>query len=129
MPGFAYDPAKGKFRSYLKTVTVHAVFKKTRQKVIGVSLEQVAPAADTATTDAAWENQWRRYHVRQALKALRAEFNETDRTAFTEYALSGRSAKDAAEMLGISVDQVYQAKSRILKRLGDVIESQVRAEG
>ena len=32
MEGFTYDPAKGKFRSYLKTVTLRTIFRILRQK-------------------------------------------------------------------------------------------------
>lgn len=32
MPRFEYDPSRGKFRSYLKTITLHAIFARTRQK-------------------------------------------------------------------------------------------------
>ena len=54
---------------------------------------------------------------------------EKDRTAFAKYALAGGDAKEIAEALGMSVEQVWQAKSRILKRLRVLIAEQVRAEG
>ena len=60
---------------------------------------------------------------------LAAEFNERDRMAFTRYAVLGQSAAQTAEALGMSLDQVYQAKSRILKRLTERISQQVEEEG
>ena len=41
MPGFRYDPCKGKFRSYLKTVTLRAIFRKTQQKHGEVALGSI----------------------------------------------------------------------------------------
>jgi DNA-directed RNA polymerase specialized sigma24 family protein len=76
-----------------------------------------------------WDLQWRQYHLRQAMRQVEAEFNESDRTAFLQYAINGLGAKETAETLKMSMDQVYQAKCRILKRLSDLIEMQVQQEG
>lgn len=133
MRGFEYDPGKGKFRSYLKTVTLHAIFARLRQNKGEVALEEVKTAADAAAADrdvdSQWDAQWRHYHLQQAMHTIRAEFNEADFAAFDQYAVSGRSAQQTAESLNMSVDQVYQAKSRILRRLSEVIAAQVEEEG
>jgi RNA polymerase sigma factor (sigma-70 family) len=133
MPGFQYDPSKGKFRSYLKTATVRAVLKKNHQKHGEVNLQGIeqaarASAAD-ATVDEAWEVEWREYHLRQAIRVIEAEFRQGDQRAFQRYAVEGRDARETAELLEMSVDQVYQAKSRIMRRLAELVERQVQDEG
>jgi DNA-directed RNA polymerase specialized sigma24 family protein len=60
---------------------------------------------------------------------LEVGLGEAERKAFRLYAIEGRDAGETAAALGMTVNQVYQAKSRILKRLEDVIELQVRDEG
>jgi DNA-binding CsgD family transcriptional regulator len=45
------------------------------------------------------------------------------------YGVEGRDAKETAKQLGMSVDAVYQAKSRIVRRLGQLIEHQIVEEG
>ena len=131
--GFRYDPAKGKFRSYLKTVAVHAVYHKIRQKPRGTMLELIEAAAenpaDDASSDQAWETEWRQHHLRLAMDRIRMEFNAADVAAFEAYAVAGQDARQTADALKLSMDQVYQAKSRILKRLAEVIADQVREEG
>lgn len=133
MPGFRYDPARGKFRSYLKTIVLHAIFKKRCQTQPGLSLDQVEEhtrvAAGDAGVDEHWEAEWRQYHIRTALHSLRLECGENDAAAFERYAVRGEDARQVAEALGMSVDQVYQAKSRLLKRLTALIERQVEEEG
>jgi RNA polymerase sigma-70 factor (ECF subfamily) len=133
MGDFAYDPDKGKFRSYLKTIVVRAVYRKMRQKrgvrSLGeMEVEESGSASDSASEEV-WEEQWRQYHVRQAMQRLEAEFNEHDRMAFSQNAMRGIPAAEVAESLGLSVDQVYQAKSRILKRLSALIAEQIEDEG
>ncbi|MBN2448678.1 MAG: sigma-70 family RNA polymerase sigma factor [Phycisphaerae bacterium] len=135
MPNFEYDPSKGKFRSYLKTVTLRAIFKRGQKKNKRgeIDLEYIEQATRAATndhaTEEAWEAEWRQYHLRQAMLMIDAEFNDADRKAFQRYAVQGMDARETAEALGLSIDQVYQAKSRITKRLSELIEGQVREEG
>lgn len=133
MKKFNYDPEKGKFRAYLKTMTLHSIFKYFRQKTDHKSLDEYEAEKKAAILDpeveALWEEEWRRYHIRLAMRRLGKEFNEKDRMAFSEYALMDRPAGKTAEALNLTVDQVYQAKSRILKRLGELILDQVHDEG
>jgi len=133
MPDFTYDPARGKFRSYLKTAVIHAIYQRTRQKPGGIALgdieSQVVADESDATVEESWEAEWRQYHLRLAMKTIAAEFSRTDREAFERYALRGEEALRTAEDLHVSIDQVYQAKSRILRRLSELIDQQVQEEG
>lgn len=132
MPGFEYDPARGRFRAYLKTLTVRAVWKKTCQNRAAAPLEEVGSAAGADSDpaiDEMWEAEWRQYHLRRAMAAVAAEFNRADLAAFEQYVRQGKGAKETAEELGMSLDRVYQAKSRILRRLSEHIEVQVEQEG
>lgn len=132
MPGFEYDPAKGKFRSYLKTVTIHAISRKSRQNPSATPLGSSAGSSLGAADDEAeqtWEAEWRQYHLRSAMRTVKAEFNTSDLAAFEAYAVGGESPDAVASRLGVSVDSVYQAKSRVLRRLSQVISQQVEEEG
>lgn len=133
LPTFAYDPAKGRFRDYLKTAAVNAAWKKLRElrgvpdaNAEGGSLE-IAAVDDGV--ERAWETEWRQYHLRLAMTRVRAEFNAQDVAAFEAYAAGDRPAAEVASSLGLNVDQVYQAKSRILRRLKAVIAEQTADEG
>lgn len=130
MPNFTYDPARGRFRSYLRTITARAVLAKTRQNRPATSLQDVEAVDPALRTDddAVWEEEWKRYHVRRAMRVIEREISERDRLAFTRYALSGEAPERTAEELGMTVDQVYQVKSRVLKRLSTLIESRRREE-
>jgi RNA polymerase sigma-70 factor, ECF subfamily len=130
---FAYDPSKGSFRGYLKTIAVRAIWKKLRQKMDVPAQEEgdaaLGAAAADDDVDRAWEDEWRQYHLRLAMNRARGEFNGPDIAAFEAYVLQGRDAAGAAAELGMSVDQIYQAKSRILRRLRVLIAEQTAEEG
>jgi RNA polymerase sigma factor (sigma-70 family) len=133
LPRFDYDPTKGRFRSWLQTAARRATHDRRR---IGkdaldraVAAEAEAEATPDPGADAAWEIEWRRYHVRLATSKARMEFNAKDVAAFEATAVEGRAAAEAAAELGLSVDSVYQAKSRLLKRIRDYVAEQIAEEG
>ena len=133
LPNFTYDPGKGLFRSYLKTVVLHAIFRKSCQKTGAVSLGEVESlthaAAAAPDVDALWESQWRRYHVEQAMRALESEFSDRDREIFDRVAVAGDEPGRIAAESGISVDLVYQIRSRITRRLSELVKAQIAEEG
>lgn len=133
MPAFRYDPGRGTFRGYLKTLTLRAVLQRFRQKDASranLDLEhEVAVENARAEVEEGWERQWRQHHLRLALARIRAEFNQTDVAAFEAYVGEGRPPAQVAADMGLSVDQVYQVKSRILRRLREIVAEQAGEEG
>lgn len=133
LPHFEYDPAKGKFRSYLKTIVQRAVYDRFRRKggaSATVSMEEAGESsAASADADFAWEVEWRQHHVRTAMRDIESEFSPRSMRAFEAYAINGNSVESVAQEVGVSVDKVYQCKSRIMKRLGEVIARQIEEEG
>jgi RNA polymerase sigma-70 factor, ECF subfamily len=133
LPSFRYDPAKGRFRGYLKTIAVRAILRRSCQSDPAVALPDLDAAAiddsSAAGTDAQWESEWRQYHLRMAMRTIEVEFGSADRAAFQQYAVDGVDVKKTAETVGLKVEQVYQAKSRIMRRLSELIAEQTREEG
>ncbi|HEX3356353.1 MAG TPA: sigma-70 family RNA polymerase sigma factor [Tepidisphaeraceae bacterium] len=119
---FTYNPAKGRFRGWLKTCTVRATIRRSAKamKFQGVSLEgreDIEPVFDPI-----WEDVWEQKLVGIALNHLRQNSGDglTFR-AFERYVLLDRPAQDVAKELGTTVENVYQAKTRMTKRLRDLV--------
>lgn len=133
IPGFAYDPSKGRFRGYLKTATLHAIYRTFRQDKALAPLEEresmVASANSDANVDEKWEHAWRQYHLRRAFAQLGAEVSSRDLQAFERYALQGEDANNVAKDLSLSLDALYQIKSRCTKRLAALVAAQIEEEG
>jgi RNA polymerase sigma factor (sigma-70 family) len=130
MPGFQYDRAKGTFRAYLKTVAHHAIARRFRQKHPAPGLEPDSAGAHAPPeSDEHWEVQWRRYHLRRAMAALATEFSQRDLDAFDRYALAGEEPGAIAADLNLSMDNLYQIKSRVTRRLTALIQAQIADEG
>ncbi|MFG0257152.1 MAG: sigma-70 family RNA polymerase sigma factor [Phycisphaerales bacterium JB043] len=130
MPSFEYDRTKGRFRAYLKTVVSSVVLTKLRQKAKRPDVQHLdhVPEPSSENIDLMWESEWRRHHVRLAMRRIRNEYNSTDCLAFDRYALNGEDPKAVAESLSMSIDRVYQAKSRIMQRMRSLIDAQISEE-
>src|SRR4051794_26530491 len=65
-----------------------------------------------------WNAEWRRHTLARALDEARAQFADGHTfTAYEMYALEGLPPNVVAERLRISIDSVYQAKTRVMNAL------------
>jgi RNA polymerase sigma-70 factor (ECF subfamily) len=119
LPEFRYDPHK-RFRAWLWTVTANKCRERRRRPALPVTqaeegqLEEL-PGPDT--TEAVSEAEYRRYLMQRALQLMQTEFQPTTWQAFWECVVADRPAAEVAAALGLSIDAVYTAKSRVLRRL------------
>ena len=126
---FHYDPAKGRFRGYLKQATLNAIRKRIRgddpaRSVPDDFLDEQAPKAENH-----WENQWAERIMNRALDEARRRVDEETYEAFDLYARRGVAAEEVAARLGISVNSVHQAKSRVMRVVMAVVERLRADEG
>ncbi|QOI99449.1 MAG: sigma-70 family RNA polymerase sigma factor [Phycisphaeraceae bacterium] len=79
---------------------------------------------DEAGLTIIWERERQRVILDRALEELRRTTKADERTmrAFELVALRGVPAEEAASQCGISVDDVYIAKSRVTRRLREIVE-------
>jgi RNA polymerase sigma-70 factor (ECF subfamily) len=124
---FEHPSRKGCFRAYLRSAVKHAVARRTsRQAGQEVHLDPHVLdtlAQEDAGQDPAWEREYHLHRLRWAIRSIAREFEPTTLEAFRLYALANRSASETAEQLGLTKESVYQAKSRVLKRLQERISS------
>jgi RNA polymerase sigma-70 factor (ECF subfamily) len=118
LPEFSYDP-KRSFRSWLRTVTLNKWRDMCRRRAAalppGGPLPEDLPVPDSA--EAVWEAEYRQHLVAQASRLMQAEFQPTTWQAFWIQVVEGRSGYETAQRLGLSLDAVYAARSRVLRRL------------
>jgi len=125
-----YDPRRGSFRGWLFTIVRNKlrnfIEAKGRQiqgsggtAAIHLLEEQAAPEQDQ------WEADYQRQLFAWAVERIRPEFQEKTWQAFWMTAVEGKSGKEVAAKLAMTVAAVYLAKGRVLARLKVEIE-QVR---
>ena len=123
LPLFVYDPGKS-FRGWLRTVTLNKWRDLGRRRAAApaggdAGLADAPAADDVASFD---EAEYRAHLVKRALQLMQAEFHPTTWKACWEYVVADRPAADVARELGVTVNAVYLAKSRVLARLRQELE-------
>ena len=121
---FRHDPARGRFRHYLRQI----IRNQARKIVRGRSRDRLPldEAAEKQTDDAleaAWDDEWRRHLANMALEELKDRVRPETYVAFEMYALQNRPAQEVAEFLNLSVSSVYTARSRCVAALKEIINS------
>jgi RNA polymerase sigma-70 factor, ECF subfamily len=124
---------QGSFRAWLRQVTVNKIRNYRRQRhrraAAGLDpatgfLERLAnPNYDLARE---WDQDHDKHVVQKLLAIVQPDFNPTTWEAFQRFGIEGHPAAKVAEELGLSINAVVLAKSRVLKRLreeaGDLLE-------
>jgi len=114
-PTFVYDPAKGRFRGYLKVCTFRALRDRLRSKAkfkTTIPLDQISE--DDAQLDQTWDESWSHELLNRATSLVRAEYeNNNTFRAFEMHVLRAKPVDEVAAALGMSTDSVYKAKQRV----------------
>jgi RNA polymerase sigma-70 factor (ECF subfamily) len=123
MPEFAYDSSRS-FRGWLRTVTLNKWRERCRRFATAPPAEdaELDSLADGSGTNVFAEQEYRQWLVRQALQIMQSEFEPATWKACWETVVSARSPAEVASELGVSVEVVYGAKSRVLRRLREELE-------
>jgi RNA polymerase sigma-70 factor (ECF subfamily) len=118
----------GSFRKWLRTITAYRVKahlrgRHLRPQALGLGPNE-GPLAELADDRSELARRWDAEHnehvVRRLLEMIAAEFNDTHVTAFRRVVLDEVAPSLAAEELGVSVNVVLLARSRILRRLREL---------
>jgi RNA polymerase sigma-70 factor (ECF subfamily) len=125
MPQFQHNQRTGAFRSWLRMIAVHRLrdFCRARQNrplASGDSdmLERLGQLEDPASAlSGQWDREHDRHVVARLLESIASDFQPVTWQAFRAVMMEGQTPAAAAKSLGISVNSVLLAKSRILARL------------
>lgn len=124
-----YDPERGSFRGWLYTVVRNQVRKSLGRKrphdfgAGGTEArnrleQQLSPEQDGA---AEWDGDYQRRVFAHAASQVRHDFKDATWQAFWLTGVEGKSAKEVAQQLELTVAAVYLAKGRVMTRLKEQI--------
>jgi RNA polymerase sigma-70 factor (ECF subfamily) len=119
LPEFTYDPNQS-FRGWLRTITLNKWRDSRRRRIpapVPADQATLAQLAQPCAAEAFWEAEYRQQLVGRALELMQAEFQPTTWKACWDVVVVGKPVAEVARELNMSLDAVYAAKSRVLRRL------------
>jgi len=130
VPDFRYDPAKGKFRSFLLRIVdcrIKDTFKREKWYVSpesggndSMSGHWIARIEDSRVDvpGADWDAMWERNLLEQALAHVEQKIQPLTFRSFKLYVIEDRPVEEVQKELGIADrNAVYQHRSRVIKLL------------
>ena len=124
-PEFEHNKRTGAFRAWLRTIAVNCLrdfWRSRKSKPLAAGGDEAFALLDQLEdSGSALSQQWDREHdlhvTRLLLDQLRPRFEPATWRAFQRVAQDGASPAEVAAELGITVNAVFIAKSRVLSRL------------
>jgi RNA polymerase sigma factor (sigma-70 family) len=123
LPGFRYDRSQGSFRGWLRSVLIRRIRHHQRGRNRTTTTRPLDDALLDSLEDPAsdlsreWDAEHDGHVAAGLLETARPDFAEQTWVAFTRIVMDGEKPAAVAADLGMSLDAVYQARSRVLARL------------
>lgn len=125
LPEFERRPQVGSFRRWLRSIAVNCLRdfwraqryrpRTTGEHGFGEVLDQLEDSQSALSK--LWDKEHDEHVTRHLLEKIRPRFEERTWLAFEQVALQGMPPDDVARDLGMSVNAVFIAKSRVLHQL------------
>lgn len=125
LESFEHNGRVGAFRTWLKTVLIHRLKNawrtRNRQPAAGQASwieSRLAELEDPSSQlSQQWDQEHDRFVLKQLLRQTEPNFSESTWAAFHRVAIEGQPADLVARDLELSLNAVFIAKSRVLRRL------------
>lgn len=122
---FQYQPERGRFRDWLLTIgrrrLVRFQARQARHPIASLGSGLPEPIGDDEP-DPEWNEAFNARVLNVALGRIRPRFETSSWRVFERVWLEHRPAAEVADELSMSIEAVYMAKSRILRRLQEEVE-------
>ena len=121
---FEYEKSKGGFKAWLRRVVTNRVIDLHRKRIAqaGANSQLNKIPANDKTPDEVFDEQWKTNHLNFCLRKLRPTVEPVKFDAFMML-LEGESVEAICNKLDLNANQVYKAKSKILKQIREELRS------
>lgn len=119
MDSFVYDPARGKFRSYLGKIA-ELISQKIRRENREIPPVDV-PCEYPADVDVSCMKEWNEFLFSRALDDLRASVDTVTYQAFYMLVIQRRTVEEVSTVTRKSANTIYGIRFRCVKKLKKII--------
>ncbi len=132
MRSFRYDPQRGSFRGWLKTVTQNAIRdlvadcrrhgRGAGDTQAGRALAEICDDEASAELEQRITSQYEQELLREAQARVKGRVQTKTWNAYHQTAVHQQSPQSVAKELAMPVSEVYVAKSRVIRMLREEVE-------
>ena len=135
MPDFQYDPARGSFKAWLRSIIQRRIIDRWRQRSRRPAIAEDRPSESSRTAlihripdpsplqlEQIWETEWQNHLFSLALRRVREQSTARDFQIFEFLVLKQWPMQKVVAALQVKEAHVYVAKSRVLARFRAEIE-------
>ncbi len=129
IPRFSYDPRRSSFRNWLFTVVrsklnnFFAAQARQPRSAGQTTVQEFVEGEPDRTIEETWQREYQANLVRWAAAQIRSEFKDPTWNAFWRTAILAESSDKVARDLGLTVNALYIARSRVTTRLRQIIDT------
>lgn len=118
---FDYDPLRGRFKGWLRTLVNNRVrnLLRSRRGDAGDAASMGLPQEREDEPEDAFDRVWMEEHLRHCLDSLRGEVDARTFEAFERYVIDEQPADEVAGALGLSVSNLYTIKWRLTLKIAE----------
>jgi RNA polymerase sigma-70 factor (ECF subfamily) len=116
---FEYDPSKGRFKGWLRTLVNNKVrnLARNRREHQAATGAFAGLQATEPSPEEAFDELWMQEHIRHALQHVRSEIEASSFEAYQRYVIEDQPVDEVCESLGINRNQLYGIKWRVNQKL------------
>ena len=116
---FEYDPNKGKFKAWLRTMVNNRIknLHRGRREIQAGTQDFRDLQHNDDAPDELFEKLWRQEHLKHCLRLIKSEVEKSTFEAFVAYVLEEKPIEEVCKEHGMTSNQVHAIKSRMIKRL------------
>lgn len=124
LPKFEYSRDRGRFRDWLRRVTVNKCRDRQRKKniIAADAGDRISQFEDDQAGQTFWEVEYQQQIVARALQLMQTEFQTHIWRAAWKQLVEDQKPAEIATELGMSIASVYQARSRVLLQLREELK-------
>lgn len=117
--GFDYDPHKGRFKSWLRTLVNNRIRNlfRDRKEQIAESRDFKELCAKEPSPDEGFDKLWQQEHLKHCLRLIKNQIEESTLKAFQTYVLEERPVDEVCKELNMTRNQVQLIKWRVTTKL------------
>lgn len=125
MRRFSYSRDRGRFRSWLRRVTMNSVFDWYR-KQSKQSSSTIQNMGDVSAKSEGMTDDRQREKMQAAIQLVQPETRPLTWACFEQHLVQGRKAEEVARELGVTTNAVYINSSRVLNRVRECCQTDKR---